>query len=219
MTAPYEHTEEPERYERPKCCGERNGEREGYGELARWKIFAYPAALSVVLGALGGVVWALLAPVEQFWVVSPGRGAALTGESVHRFDALALLVCISLVLGIALPVGFWAWSRARGPILYLGLLTGAAFGSAVALGAGILLAGRLHPRPDDPAAGSVVSVAPGFESPLVLVVQPLVASLVVLLLVAMNPHDNLRFSPEVEPELDVEPSPGFESQALGADRA
>lgn len=161
----------------------------------RWRVLGVPIAVSVLVGVLAGIVWALLAPAERFVVVAPGRGAALTGESLHRFDALAMAACAAIVAGIVLPVAVWAWTAVRGPLQFAGILIGSILGSGAMLGVGIAAARRVHPRPDDPATGSVVAVAPGFESPLLLVVQPLVASLVVLLLVAMNPHDNLRFTP------------------------
>nr|WP_296773288.1 DUF2567 domain-containing protein [Rhodococcus sp. (in: high G+C Gram-positive bacteria)] len=179
------------------------------------KVLGFAVAVSVVFGVICGLVWALLAPAEHFVVVEPGVGSALTGESLHRFDSLALLVCGALVGGIVVPVAVWAWVRFRGPVLYLGLLVGAALGSAAMLGVGILVAGFIHSRPDDPPPGSVVALAPGMETPLILLVQPLVASLVVLLLVAMNPHDNLRFT--VDSELDVDAHLGEHS--FESDRA
>ncbi|WP_169914805.1 DUF2567 domain-containing protein [Rhodococcoides yunnanense] len=160
------------------------------------------AAVSAGIGVIGGVVWALCAPAEQFVVVAPGQGAALTGESLHRFDSLALLACISVIVGVVLPVAFWTWRSRRGPVLYLGLLIGTVVGSAITVGLGVWIAGLVHSRPDDPEVGSVVAVAPGMESPLVLTITPLVMSLVVVLLAAMNPHDNLIDTPD-EHTLDV----------------
>lgn len=186
----------------------------------RWKFVGLPAAVSVLVGAVSGLGWSVLAPPEQVVVVSPGVGAGLTGESLHRFDSLALFVCGAVAAGIVVPVGFWVWTRARGPLLYGGLLLGAASGSALMLGVGVQVAAMIHPRPEDPAVGTVVAVAPGFESPLALVVQPLVCSLVVLLLAAMNPHDNLRYTPEddgPEDELDSADSPDL--PAIHGDRS
>lgn len=173
-------------------------------DVASARVFAVAVAVSVLFGVVGGLVWAAAAPPEQFVVVDPGRGAALTGESLHRFDGIAMFVCISLVAGIVLPVALWTWTSVRGPVLFLGVFVGAALGSSAMLGVGIWVAGLIDPSSDNPPIGSVVSVAPGFESPLVLVVQPLLASLVVLLLAAMNPHDNLRFTPD--PELPLSES-------------
>lgn len=166
-----------------------------------WKMIASAIAVSVVLGVAGGVVWALLAPPEQFVVVSAGRGASLTGESLHRFDSIALFVCITFGAGVVLPVMFWMRRSLRGPLLCLGLLIGAAAGAGATLGIGIWIARLVHPSPDDPAIGAVVAVAPGFETPLVLLVQALTTSLVLLLLAAMNPHDDLRSTPQ-DDELD-----------------
>ncbi|SNT21538.1 DUF2567 domain-containing protein [Rhodococcoides kyotonense] len=164
------------------------------------------AVVAVAVGVLAGLIWALLAPAEQYVVVVPGQGAALTGESLHRFDALALFVCIAFVCGVLLPVASWTRKRFRGPVLFLGTLIGAGLGSSAMLGVGVWVAGLLHPRPDDPAVGSLVDVAPGVGSLLVLLIQPLVTSLVVLLLAAMNPHDNLVNTPDDEVSVDSEAS-------------
>ncbi len=180
-----------------------------------WKMIASAIAVSVVLGVVGGFVWALLAPPEQFVVVSAGRGAALTGESLHRFDSIALFVCIAFSVGVVVPVMFWMHRSIRGPLLCLGLLVGAAAGSAATLGIGIWVAQLVHPRPDDPAVGAVVAVAPGFETPLVLLVQALTTSLVLLLLAAMNPHDDLRSTPH-DDESDETDAAGW---PLESDRA
>ncbi|MGA9871379.1 MAG: DUF2567 domain-containing protein [Rhodococcus sp. (in: high G+C Gram-positive bacteria)] len=162
---------------------------------SRSKIVGSTLALSILVGVVAAFVWAVLAPGEQFAVVEPGVGAALTGESLHRFDAVAVFVCVTAVAGIVLPLGFWAWTRARGPMLGAGLVIGAFIAAAATLGLGVWVAGLRQPPSDDAVVGAVVSVAPGFETPLVLIVQPLVTALVVVLLAALNPHDDLRFTP------------------------
>lgn len=172
---------------------------------------AVPTAVSALVGLVCGVFWALLAPPEQFVVVAPDLGAALTGESLHRFDSVALFVCGALISGIVLPVLVWTWRSRRGPALFAGLLLGAGVGAGVMLAVGLWVAARLHPGAVGAQTGAVVSVAPGFESPLVLLVQPLVASLVVLLLAAMNPHDNLRYTPADESVDDTNSSVGADS--------
>lgn len=178
--------------------------------IPRFRILAITIAVAVGVGALAGVCWALLAPAEHLVVLAPGRGAPSTGESLHRFDSVAIFLCITLVAGILLPVGFWTWTERRGPAMALGLVLGSFLGSATTLGLGVWMSGILHSRPDDPAVGSVVARAAGMESPLVLIVQALATSFVVLLLAAMNPHDNLRFTLD-----DEESEPRANSAAEG----
>ncbi|RRQ27647.1 DUF2567 domain-containing protein [Rhodococcus sp. Eu-32] len=176
---------------------------EGVGARTTVRTSLVAVVASVVVGALAGLLWSILAPTEQFVVVVPGQGAALTGESLHRFDSLALFGCISFVCGVLLPVAFWTRKAARGPVLFLAMLAGAVLGALAMLGVGVWVAGLLHARPQDPAVGSVVEVAPGIGSLLALVIQPLVTSLVVVLLAAMNPHDNLMYTPvdeSIEPD-------------------
>lgn len=148
------------------------------------------AVLSVV-SALAGVLWAFLAPVEQLLVVEPDRGAALTGESVHRFDGVAIFVLFGVVTAVLSAAAAWRWRRVRGPVLLLGLLAGSALGALLMKWVGEAVAEQLHTRPADPAVHSIVEFAPTVEGWPALIVQPLVAVLVVLILAALSTSDDL----------------------------
>ncbi|WP_072688570.1 DUF2567 domain-containing protein [Rhodococcus marinonascens] len=149
---------------------------------------------AVTVSALVGVAWGVLAPPEQLLVVAPDRGVALTGESVHRFDAIGMFACAGLVVGILTAVAAWALRRSRGPVTFGAVLAGSAAGACVMALAGLGLAALRFPHPDTTATGTVVAVAPGIGTLLVLVFQPLVASVVTLVLAALNPYDDLGVS-------------------------
>lgn len=151
----------------------------------------------LVLSALGGVVWAFVAPTQQYLVVKaragaePAKGATLTGESVHQFDALAIFVCIGAVLGVLTAVGAWRWRRARGPLLQIGLLIGAVAGAYVMSKVGEQIVRWQHPKPYDPPVGQIVQLPVEVGSWVALIVQPLLASLTVLFLAALSPSEDL----------------------------
>ncbi|MGW4245816.1 DUF2567 domain-containing protein [Nocardia sp. NPDC004722] len=147
-------------------------------------------ALAAV-SAAAGVVWAFLAPAEQLLVVEPDRGTALTGESMHRFDALAIFVLIGIVVGVLGTAAVWRWRKVRGPILVCGILFGSLLGSFLAKIVGEAIAEQLHTRPKHPAVHSIVEFAPSVEGWAVLVAQPLAAAVVVLLLTALSTSDDL----------------------------
>ena len=175
------------------------------------------ALLWVVLGvlvssALGGVVWALLAPTERVLVVGPGRGAALTGESAHHFDALAIFVCVALATGLLTAAAAWRVRRARGPILQCALLFGSLAGAELMSWIGEFVAGWLHPHSANPPLHTIVAIPPAipgwrtlidhcFHPPLpagawtVVLVQPLIAALVILVLAALSTHEDLGATP------------------------
>ncbi|WP_433679455.1 DUF2567 domain-containing protein [Nocardia sp. CA-119907] len=152
---------------------------------------------ALLLSALGGVVWAFVAPTQQYLVVKaragavPAKGASLTGESVHQFDALAIFVCIGAVLGVLTAVGAWRWRRARGPLLQIGLLIGAVAGAYVMSKVGEQIMRWQHPMPYDPPVGQIVRLPVEVGSWLALIVQPLLASLIVLFLAALSPSEDL----------------------------
>lgn len=181
------------------------------------RVLSVVVGVSVAVSALGGMLWGFLAPAQQLLVVAQDRGAALTGESLHRFDGLALFSFVSLALGLVIPIGWWLWKSERGPRLFGAIFVGALAGSVAALLVGNGIAALRFPKAADPAVGSIVTVAPSIDTPLVLIVQALMASLVILLLAAMNPNDNLHYTDPEPDVLDVEfspPPPSFDSNRV-----
>ncbi|WP_063710952.1 DUF2567 domain-containing protein [Nocardia niigatensis] len=145
----------------------------------------------VAVSALAGVAWAFLAPPEQLLVVEPDRGTALTGESMHRFDALAIFVLIGIVLGVLGTAAAWRWRRARGPVLLSGILLGSLAGAVLMKVVGEAVAERVHTRPQHPAVHTIVEFAPAVEGWAALIAQPLAAAVVALLLTALSTSDDL----------------------------
>lgn len=175
------------------------------------------AALGVVLvvllvSAIGGVVWAVLAPTERVVVVQPGRGAALTGESAHRFDAMALFVCVAMVVGVLTAAAVWRLRRVRGPIMQCALLFASLVGAELMSWFGELVAHWMHPHSSNPPLHTIVAMPPTVDgwrdlvdhwihSDLsagawtVVLVQPLFAALVILLLAALSTSEDLGVGP------------------------
>lgn len=145
----------------------------------------------VCTGVIGGVIWGFVAPAEQLLVTQPGRGAALTGESVHQFDALAVFACFGAAIGVLSAAGAWRLRGARGPLLQVGVLLGSLLGAYAMRLVGEAVAEWQHPRPDDPAVGQIITIAPVLGSALALIVQPLIASVVMLFLAALSPREDL----------------------------
>ncbi|WP_280245335.1 DUF2567 domain-containing protein [Nocardia abscessus] len=145
----------------------------------------------VVVSAIAGAGWGLLAPTERLLVVEPGRGVALTGESAHEFDALALFVLAGAVLGLLSALAVWRSRSARGPLLQLGLLVGSGVGAVAMARVGEQVAEWLHPRPHDPPVGQIVALPIELGSSLALIVQPLLASFVMLFLAALSTSKDL----------------------------
>lgn len=149
------------------------------------------AAAIGAASALGGVVWAYLAPAEQLAVVGKNQGVALTGESVHRFDALAIFVLIGFVTAVLTASAAWRWRSARGPLGLLGTLLGSVGGAVLMKIVGEAVAEQVHTRPANPALHTIVQFAPSVESWAVIIVQPLTAALVMLILAALSTRDDL----------------------------
>ncbi|WP_378739507.1 DUF2567 domain-containing protein [Nocardia brasiliensis] len=158
-------------------------------------------ALAVTLvSALGGVVWGLVAPSEQLLVVEPGRGGLLTGESMHQFDGVAMFVCFGAVLGLLSAVAAWRWRAVRGPLSQIGLFAGSVVGAVLMARVGEQVAEWRHPRPHDPPVGQIVELPIGVGSWLALIIQPLIASLLVLFLAALSSSEDLGTGSRATPE-------------------
>ncbi|MFI7003219.1 DUF2567 domain-containing protein [Nocardia sp. NPDC050175] len=156
------------------------------------------AVAVIVVSALAGAGWGLLAPTEQLFVVEPGRGAVLTGESGHQFDAVAMFVCFAAVVGVLSAVAAWRWRGVRGPLLQIGLLVGSLIGALVMARLGEQVAEWYHPRPHDPPVGQIVELPTEVGPWVALVVQPLLASLLVLFFAALNSSEDLGTGAAVE---------------------
>ncbi|WP_157392843.1 DUF2567 domain-containing protein [Nocardia terrae] len=163
------------------------------GDVVKREVRAAAVVVAAIaaVGALAGVAWAFLAPAEQFLVVEPDRGSALTGESMHRFDALAIFVLIGVVAGVLTAAGSWRRRRVRGPILLTGILIGSLAGAFLTKVVGEAVAEQLHTRPKHPAVHTIVEFAPSVEGWAALIAQPLAAAVVVLLLTALSTSDDL----------------------------
>lgn len=144
----------------------------------------------VAVSALGGAVWGLLAPAEHFLVTTNGA-ASLTSESLHRFDAVALLLCIGLIVGVLSAVAVWLWRTVRGPIVLAGLLIGSAVGAATMALVGLAVTNLRYPPLDNVEVGQIVSATPALGTPMALVLQPFAAAMVYLILVSLSPRDDL----------------------------
>ncbi|WP_241665937.1 DUF2567 domain-containing protein [Prescottella subtropica] len=155
--------------------------------------------LLTVVGALAGVVWALLAPGVRMLVVEQDRGVLLTSESQHHFVATAMFCGIGLVVGVLSAVVVWGVRRVRGPAAVAVLVVGSGLSAGAAILAGAGVASLRFPDVDSPAVGSIIAVAPGIGTPTVLIVQPLFAALTYLLLAGMSPHDDLDTGAVTEP--------------------
>jgi hypothetical protein len=152
---------------------------------------ALVAVSVVIVSAIAGAGWGVLTPTERLLVVEQGRGVALTGESAHQFDALAMFLLAGAVLGLLSALAAWRWRSARGPLLQLGLLIGSAVGAVVMAGVGEQVAAWLHPRPNDPPIGQIVALPIELGSALALIVQPLIASFAMLFLAALSVSEDL----------------------------
>lgn len=162
--------------------------------------------MSALLGVPVGLIWALLAPAVHMLVVAEDRGVVLTTESLHRFDALAIFVGITIVVGVLSAVVVWGMRRFRGPGQMAALVGGSAIGAGVATLVGMGVARLRYPDVVGPAVDSVIAEAPGLSTPLVLIAQPLAAALVYLLLVSLSPDDDLGVGDGTAPAV-AEPEP------------
>ncbi|NKY52883.1 DUF2567 domain-containing protein [Nocardia vermiculata] len=145
----------------------------------------------VAVSLVGGAVWAMLAPTETVLVVEPGAAAALTGESTHRFDAVALFACVGVVSGLLSAAAVWRWRSVRGPLMWGALLVGSLGGAWLMSWFGEQVAGWIHPGSHNPPVGTVLELAPTVEGWTVLLLQPLMAGLVVMVLSALSTSEDL----------------------------
>ena len=161
-------------------------------ELLLWRSSAVVVGATVVLGALQGVLWSVIAPGEQFVVYADGQSLPLPTESYHQFTSIAIFVLIGVVVGVAVAAAVWRWRAVRGPATLLVVAGANALGSLTAYALGRSLVSGV-----DPAAvgarstAAVVTAAPSLGSAMVLIAQPAVAAAVYTFLVAWSGRADL----------------------------
>ncbi|WP_182357532.1 DUF2567 domain-containing protein [Tomitella gaofuii] len=146
-------------------------------------------------GVLGGVVWGLLAPGRTQVVAHGGLLLSVDMSANHEFDALAIFVWISVVVGVVTGAAAWAWRSIRGPLTAVAVIVGGVAGAWLAAGMGDLIAQNRFDWPGasalDSMVGQVVVQAPSVELWIALVMQPLAAGLVYLVAVLLAPDADL----------------------------
>jgi hypothetical protein len=162
---------------------------------------------AVALAALCGAAWGFLAPAQQLLVIEPDRGVPLTGESYHRFDALALFVCAGVLVGAVTALSAWQWRRMRGPVLFVGVFVGAAVGNVAMWLIGEWVARLHHPRPAHAPLHAIVDLAPTVGSDAGLYAAPFTASVVMAALVLLSPRDDLGVGADAPPEAGEQTQP------------
>lgn len=149
------------------------------------------AAIVVAASAVAGVAWGVLAPTERLRVTQPGRAAALTGESMHLFDAVGMFLCFGAVVAVLSVAAAWRVRRVRGPALVAGMLAASGLGAALMMWIGEAVAAGRHPRPVDPPVGAIITLPAELGTHLALLVQPFLAALILLFLAALHPRTDL----------------------------
>ncbi|WP_164860587.1 DUF2567 domain-containing protein [Rhodococcus sp. X156] len=156
-------------------------------------------AALVVLGAILGWLWAVLAPSTLALVLRDGSVAELPTESYHLFDDVALFALMGLGAGLVTGAAAWVWRTRRGTTVLLLVVLGSALSALVARSVGLLAV------PEGPAAaavGSILALPPTLGTWMVLVAQPLGAAFAYTTAVAFSGDDNLGAGParQAEPQ-------------------
>lgn len=145
------------------------------GELRLWRMAGILVAGCAVLGVLQALLWAWVAPGEQFKVFTDGSFAALPTESTHRFMSIAMFAGIGLAVGIAVAVVAWAARSTRGGISVATLALANGVGALTGYLVGPLVAPGTDPASVGAAAKESLVTAPPALTFLAIVAQPAIA--------------------------------------------
>lgn len=150
------------------------------------------AIIAVLLGVPVGAVWARLAPGEQFKIFGNGSYLPLPTADYHPFDGIALFVLATAALGLIIAVAAWRIRAIRGVATLLAVAGSTAIGAGLALVVATALAGGSGPG-DAGATGTdfIMVAGPRLDTPLVVIVEPLVAVIVYTFLAAWDGRADL----------------------------
>lgn len=164
-------------------------------ERARARAVVAMAALSLVVSALAGVVWGLIAPGQHLYVEDSQHVLGMDLDSNNVFVAIALFVFITALAGVLCGALAWAWRSTRGPEMALAVTVAGLGGAWLASGIGGLVASARLDWPGDGAlAGMVEQVVtrpPSIDLWVALIGQALAAGLVYLVAAMLHPDSEL----------------------------
>lgn len=92
--------------------------------------------VSMVAGALAGVIWGLTAPGQHLFVIDEQHVLSLDLDSNNIFVAIAMFVLFTALAGVLCGAVAWAWRSVRGPGMGLGVMAGGLVGTWLAAGIG-----------------------------------------------------------------------------------
>jgi hypothetical protein len=148
-------------------------------------------SLVALVGFPLGWLWSRLAPGQLKAVGQRGVLVPLTGESYHRFDAVAIFVALGLAGGLVVGVGVWFLRERRGPVIMLAAVLGSLAAALLATMLVGMFAGWIYDTPSATKLGDVVTLAPKLESMWAVMAQPLATALAYGVLAAWNGMDDL----------------------------
>ncbi|SIS20277.1 DUF2567 domain-containing protein [Williamsia sterculiae] len=102
---------------------------------------------AVIVGAVAGVLWGVLAPGVRGVVAEIGAAVSLPTAVDIRFDAVAVFVCVMVVAGVIVGLLGWSVRSLRGVAGVLTTVVSAVVTSAVAMWIGGLVAHARYPGP------------------------------------------------------------------------
>lgn len=145
-------------------------------------------------GAVGGVIWGLLAPGRS-QVVAHGGLLSVDMSGDHVFDAVAIFFWVTAAVGVITGAVAWTWRRMRGPPAAVAMLVGSFAGAWLAAGVGGLVARQRFDWPGAQAVssmvGQVVTQPPTIDQWVVLIAQPLGAGIVYIVATLLAPSSDL----------------------------
>lgn len=148
----------------------------------------------LIVNMLAGLAWAFIARPVRYVIVDNGLGQSLDGESANEFGAIGWFVLVSAAIGLVVAIAAWSYRKQRGIPLLSVIVATCALGSLSMAAIGELVVRLRYPTADDPKIGAVVSIAPKIfdgSIPVSLAFEPLIAAVVIFVMAALSPFDDL----------------------------
>ncbi|MTD17518.1 DUF2567 domain-containing protein [Nakamurella sp. YIM 132087] len=161
-------------------------------ELLHWRSGATVLVAAVLAGIVQALLWAMVAPGEQFVVYKDGSYLPLPTESPRQFTAVAIMLLLSVAAGAALAAAAWAWRSVRGTAMLLTVGFAGAVGALTAYLLGPVMTDGTDPASIGASAiDQLVTAEPTAGNAMVILLEPLIAIAVYTFLVAWHGEKDL----------------------------